>query len=89
MGRLALAHSICFVCLQRRHIVKQDDIVDALEEIQMEKATRGSSLQRFGETDLPPDVHKSIAVYEAGTALIGLITPNYDELQKVCYIRDV
>lgn len=70
--------------MQRREIIKEDDVIDALEEIQMEKVARGSSLESFGQTAVPKDVRESIAVYEAGTALIGFITPNYDELQKVC-----
>lgn len=78
--------NILFICVQHREIIQEDDIIDALEEIQMEKLSRGSSLESFGRVAVSKDVRRSIAVYQAGTALVGLVTPNFDELQKVCCV---
>ena len=55
----------------------------ALENVQAERlgysagASTGSD-----EAMAPPQMRRSIAVYEAGRALIGSITPDYDEISK-------
>ena len=33
---------------------------------------------------IPPQMRRSIALYEAARALIGYITPSFDEIQRVC-----
>ncbi len=32
---------------------------------------------------IPPPMRRTIAVYEAARALIGYITPDFDEIQRV------
>ena len=57
----------------------------ALEDIQQEKlgaAGRGSAGRLYDDDIVPPVMRKGIAVYEAARALMGLITPHYDEISK-------
>jgi cell division protease FtsH len=42
----------------------------------------GASLE-FDQSGVPQGMRTSIAVYEAGRALVGYITPDYDEIQRV------
>lgn len=68
-----------------REIITEKNILDALEKLQMEKAglTGGSSQTKRYEGKIPTLLRKNIAVYEAGKALIGSITPYFDEVTKV------
>ena len=68
---------------QRRKAVTESDIFNALEEILIERRDRGTSAWNYDEDIIPPQLRKSIAVYEAGKALIGLMSPAYDEVYKV------
>lgn len=57
----------------------------AMENIQQEKmGVAGGSGGQYDDNVVPPVMRKSIAVYEAARALMGLITPHYDEISKVC-----
>ena len=60
-------------------------VTQALEDIQQEKlgaAGRGSAGRLYDDDIVPPVMRKGIAVYEAARALMGLITPHYDEISK-------
>lgn len=43
----------------------------------------GGSGGQYDDNVVPPVMRKGIAVYEAARALMGLITPHYDEISKV------
>lgn len=45
---------------------------------------RGSAAAGYDEDIVPPVMRKTIAVYEAAKALMGYITPGYDEVSQVC-----
>ena len=70
-------------------MVNQDDVFSALERIHRERFAKGGALGgvsnpgAFEETVIPPLMRRTIAVYEAAKALMGYITPNYDEITKV------
>ncbi|KAK9821723.1 hypothetical protein WJX81_004862 [Elliptochloris bilobata] len=67
-------------------VITEDDIFQALENIQQEKlgaAGSGGSGRLYDDDIVPPVMRKGIAVYEAARALMGLITPHYDEISKV------
>ena len=75
---------------QGREVVNQDDVFSALERIHRERFAKGGALGgvsnpgAFEESVIPPLMRRTIAVYEAAKALMGYITPNYDEITKVC-----
>lgn len=48
----------------------------------MGAAGRGSAGRLYDDDIVPPVMRKGIAVYEAARALMGLITPHYDEISK-------
>jgi len=68
---------------QRRDIITEMDVFDALEMILTEKRERGLSAREYDEEVAPELMRRSIAVYEAGKALVGLMSPAYDEVYKV------
>lgn len=43
----------------------------------------GDSGMDYDATDISPSVRNGMALYEAARALIGYITPNFDEVQRV------
>jgi hypothetical protein len=57
--------------------------MQALESIQREQVSGGSEL--YSEAPPPPNVRRPIAIYQAARAIIGAITPYYDEVSKVIY----
>lgn len=57
----------------------------ALENIQSEKAGGPTSAALTDEDRVPPVIRRQVAVYEASRALIGYITPYFDEISKVCH----
>ena len=88
-GALSLSCCSVRVCdgvpaAQRHMAITEDDIFAALERLQNDKAT--GTEQGGTATDdgvLSPLVKRTLATYLAAKALIGVITPGYDELQKV------
>ncbi len=74
--------------MQGRDVVNQDDVFAALERIHRERLAKGGALGggndagAFEEQVIPPALRRTIAVYEAAKALVGYITPNYDEISK-------
>lgn len=71
------------VLAQSREVITEEDIFDALENIHMEKVGRGGQTTEYEEDIIPPLMRRHIAVYEAGKAILGCITPDFDELSKV------
>lgn len=57
--------------------------MQALEKIHREKIGKAGSASQYEEDIVPPLLRRSIAVYEAARALIGYITPYYDDVSKV------
>lgn len=49
----------------------------------------GDSGVEYDLTEIPQSVRSSIAVYEAARALVGYITPDFDEVQRVCVEGDL
>jgi len=76
-------------------VVNQDDVFSALERIHRERFAKGGALGgvsnpgAFEETVIPPLMRRTIAVYEAAKALMGYITPNYDEITKVRRLKQL
>ena len=72
-------------------MLNQDDVFAALEKIHREKFTRGGAgmAGQFEEQMIPPLMRRTMAVYEAAKALIGYITPFYDEISKVRMLEEV
>lgn len=68
---------------QKRDIVLEDDVFQALEKIHNEKYGGGVGDAQFEDGKVTPLIRRTIAVYMAARALMGCITPEYDELQKV------
>lgn len=68
---------------QRRDLISELDIFEALEIILKEKRERGMSGRHYDEEIIPDEMRKGIAIYEAGKALVGLMSPSYDEVYKV------
>ena len=68
--------------VQGRKAITEDDTFTALEHVQAEKLGYSGDSTASDEALAPPQMRRSIAVYEAGRALIGSITPDYDEISK-------
>lgn len=68
---------------QARTEITEMDVFEALEGIQMERQSRSSGTQTYDQDIIPPMMRRAIAVYEAGRALVGYITPYFDEVHKV------
>ena len=66
-------------------IITQDRIFEAVEKLQVEKANRGVIVRTdlIDEDVVPPLIRRQVAVYTAAKALIGAITPYYDEVSKI------
>ena len=71
------------LCSQKHVAITEDDMFSALEIIMNEKRDQGTSAWNYDEDIVPPLLRRNIAVYEAGKALIGLMSPAYDEVYKV------
>ena len=58
--------------------------VQALENIHQERMGHFGTASQYEETALvPPALRKGIAVYHGAKALLGALSPEYDELSKV------
>ncbi len=68
--------------VQGRALIGELEVFEALEKIHREKAGQ-SGTTSYEHDVVPPIMKRSIAVYEAGKALIGYITPFFDEIQRV------
>ena len=73
------------IVVQQAENVTEEDIFTALEKIHTEKAG-GGGMQDLASTDegtVTPLIRRTIATYMAAKALVGLATPDYDDLQRV------
>lgn len=61
------------------------DVFTALESIQLERQNRLGS-QQYDEDIIAPMLRRAISVYEAGRAIVGFMTPDYDEVHKVYHL---
>ncbi|KAI3432765.1 hypothetical protein D9Q98_004305 [Chlorella vulgaris] len=69
---------------QQQTRISEAQVFEALENIQKDKMGGRGGAGGNGEADVvPPHQRRSIAVYEAARALIGYITPEFDEVQRV------
>lgn len=60
------------------------EVFEALEKVHREKMGAGGTAATAFEADVvPPRMRRTIALYEAARALIGYITPHFDEIQRV------
>ncbi|KFM27035.1 ATP-dependent zinc metalloprotease FTSH 1, chloroplastic [Auxenochlorella protothecoides] len=66
---------------QGRLEISDAEVFEALERITLEEL--GDSGVEYDLTEIPQSVRSSIAVYEAARALVGYITPDFDEVQRV------
>ncbi|PSC74371.1 ATP-dependent zinc metalloprotease chloroplastic [Micractinium conductrix] len=69
---------------QQQACISESEVFEALEKIHRDKLGRGGSAATNYESDIvPPTMRKTIAIYEAARALVGYITPHFDEIQRV------
>eukprot|EP00878_Enallax_costatus_P001473 GHUV01001624.1.p1 GENE.GHUV01001624.1~~GHUV01001624.1.p1 ORF type:complete len:977 (+),score=283.07 GHUV01001624.1:432-2933(+) len=85
MGLMARAARMA--ARQGREAISEEDIYAAMENKAMEAYQELSGAPQPGYSGLPDPIphslRKSIAVYEAGKALIAYVTPEYDEIARV------
>ncbi|WIA15942.1 hypothetical protein OEZ85_012685 [Tetradesmus obliquus] len=85
MGLMARAARMA--ARQGREAISEEDIYAAMENKAMEAFQELSGAPQPGYSGLPDPIpaslRKSIAVYEAGKALVAYITPEYDEIARV------
>lgn len=67
---------------QDRPFIGESEIFEALEKIHRDKLSGGTQVN-FEQDVIPKSMQQTIALYEAARALIGYITPGYDEIQRV------
>ncbi len=68
---------------QRQPYVSNDEAFEALEKIHREKMGGSVTAAEFQHDVIPERMRRTIAIYEAARALVGYITPNFDEIQRV------
>jgi cell division protease FtsH len=69
---------------QATPFITNDQVYASLETLQREQALSATGDDsHFQVTHPPPAVRRAIAIYEAAKAILGHITPGYDELQRV------
>ncbi|KAK9813430.1 hypothetical protein WJX73_008508 [Symbiochloris irregularis] len=69
---------------QGQTLITEPLIFQALENIHQERMGHFGTASQYEEVSLvPPALRKSIAVYHGAKALLGMLSPEYDELSKV------
>lgn len=68
---------------QNRREVDEMDFFDALEEIHNERQHRRTGGYKYEADVVTPLMKQSIAIYESAKAIIGYITPFFDEIFRV------
>lgn len=70
--------------MQDHKAIAEDDIFDALEQINMDKLGNvWDSTSEGDDSSRLAILRRSLATYVVGKALVGLMTPGFDEVQKV------
>ena len=60
------------------------EVFEALEKVHRDKmGSGGNAATAFEDDVVPPRMRRTIAIYEAARALLGYITPHFDEIQRV------
>lgn len=68
---------------QKQPYISNDEAFEALEKIHREKMGGSITATEVEKDSIPERMRRTIAIYEAARALIGYITPNFDEIQRV------
>jgi cell division protease FtsH len=68
---------------QGQPCIAEAEVFEALEKVHREKMAGGASAVNFEQDVIPPAMRRTIALYEAARALVGHLTPGYDEIQRV------
>ena len=69
---------------QGQPCIGNGEAFEALEKVHREKMGSGGVAATSFENDVvPPRMRRNIALYEAARALLGYITPHFDEIQRV------
>jgi cell division protease FtsH len=68
---------------QKQPYISSDEAFEALEKIHREKMGGSITATEVEKDTIPERMRRTIAIYEAARALIGYITPNFDEIQRV------
>jgi cell division protease FtsH len=68
---------------QRQPYIGNDECFEALEKIHREKMGGSITATEVDRDSIPQRMRRTIAIYEAARALVGYITPNFDEIQRV------
>jgi ATP-dependent Zn protease len=69
--------------MQSRDVIEEDDIFVALEKIHNEKFGGVPPGTITDDGAVTPLLRRTLATYMASKALLGIITPGFDELQKI------
>lgn len=68
---------------QRQPFIGSDEAFEALEKIHAEKMGGSVTAAEFEQDVIPERMRRTICIYEAARALVGYITPDFDEIQRV------
>jgi len=63
--------------------ISSREAFEALEKIHREKMGGSAATASFETDVIPPRMRRTIAIYEAARALVGYLTPGFDEIQRV------
>lgn len=67
---------------QGQPAITSREAFEALEKVHREKMG-GPTAATFEQDVVSPRMRRTIAIYEAARALVGFLTPNFDEIQRV------
>lgn len=68
---------------QKQPFIGNDEAFEALEKIHREKMGGSITATEVEQDTIPERMRRTIAIYEAARALVGYITPKFDEIQRV------
>lgn len=68
---------------QKQPFISNDEAFEALEKIHREKMGGSITATEVEKDSIPERMRRTISIYEAARALVGYITPNFDEIQRV------
>lgn len=68
---------------QKQPYISNEEAFEALEKIHREKMGGSITATEVEKDTIPERMRRTIAIYEAARALVGYITPNFDEIQRV------
>jgi len=69
---------------QGQESIGDRETFEALEKVHRDKMGSGGNAATSFENDVvPPRMRRTIAIYEAARSMIGYLTPNFDEIQRV------